>query len=54
MQTVYNTYLYSCAFDSELQITLGIIFLYFIVVMRSRSLFLCMLVRTINPSFDLI
>ena len=26
---------YSCAFDSELSITLGFIFLYFIVVMRS-------------------
>jgi len=31
----------------------GFIYMYFIVVMRSRPLFLCML-RTTNPSFDLI
>ena len=48
-----KTYLCSCGFDSELYITLDFIFLYFIVVMHSRLLFLCML-RTTNPSFDLI
>jgi len=48
-----KTYMYSCAFDSELQITRGFIFLYFIVIIRSKPMFLCVL-HTTNLSFDLI
>jgi len=48
-----KTYFFSCAFHSENYTAYGFIYMYFIVVMRSRPLFLGML-RTTNPSFDLI